>query len=196
MITFGLTLILDIFSSADSFTGAVLYWSANVIISLISGLFSIGYLYYFLNICRDRNFQLNDLFAAFSMNPDRFLIVGIITSAANLILSLPIYLWVPTEENLYTYLLINFLLALLETVVSLFISLIFGLANYLLLDFPEMGAIESLRMSAKLMKGNKGRFFYLHLSFIGWAFVYRFSLVISLYADDCNLFLRRCFGTI
>ena len=55
---------------------------------------------------------------------------------------------------------------LIQALVNLLLSLFFGLSNYLLLDNPEMGAIEAMKTSCRLMKGNKGRYFYINLSFI------------------------------
>ncbi len=41
-------------------------------------------------------------------------------------------------------------------------------AMYILSSHPGKSALECLRESEKLMKGHKMRFFFLHLSFIGW----------------------------
>lgn len=42
-------------------------------------------------------------------------------------------------------------------------------ALYLLLDHPEMGILECIRESKRLMRGHKAELFILDLSFIGWA---------------------------
>ena len=39
---------------------------------------------------------------------------------------------------------------------------------YLLLDHPEMSAMDCIRESKRIMSGNKGQLFVLDLSFIGW----------------------------
>ena len=59
------------------------------------------------------------------------------------------------------------LTALVMAVIAYIITLRFSLANILLIDNPQMGAIESMKTSSDLMRGNKGRYFYLSLSFIG-----------------------------
>ena len=38
-------------------------------------------------------------------------------------------------------------------------------------DYPTVGAIEALRLSRQMMKGNKFRLFCLDLSFIWWYFL-------------------------
>lgn len=44
----------------------------------------------------------------------------------------------------------------------------YRLALYLLLDHPEMSAMDCIRESKRIMSGNKGQLFVLDLSFIGW----------------------------
>ncbi len=45
----------------------------------------------------------------------------------------------------------------------------YSMADYLLINHPEMGAVEALRRSKELMYGNKMSAFSLDMSFIGWA---------------------------
>ena len=44
----------------------------------------------------------------------------------------------------------------------------YSMADYLLINHPEMGPVQALRRSKELMMGNKGRAFALDMSFIGW----------------------------
>jgi len=57
---------------------------------------------------------------------------------------------------------------LLLIVPGVIVSLAYSMADYLLIENPEMGPIEALRESRRRMKGNKGRLFGLGLSFFGW----------------------------
>ena len=52
-------------------------------------------------------------------------------------------------------------------VAIILITLNYALVFFLILDYPDASAIELLRRSRMLMKGNKGRYFYMILSFIG-----------------------------
>lgn len=47
----------------------------------------------------------------------------------------------------------------------------YSMASYIMAENPEMGAMEAIRESKKLMKGKKWRLFCLDLSFIGWDFL-------------------------
>ena len=62
---------------------------------------------------------------------------------------------------------LQFLMYLLQLIGIVVYSLYFKMAGYLLVEDPERTVISCLRESAALMKGNKGRLFYLDLSFIG-----------------------------
>ena len=44
----------------------------------------------------------------------------------------------------------------------------YSMADYLLINHPEMGAVEALRRSKELMRGNKMAAFSLDWSFLGW----------------------------
>ena len=82
--TFALTMLLSMctnpFSSDTTTMGTVIYCVISLIITLISGLFSAGSSYFYLNMCRGKEYRYRDLFAPFKMNPDRFLIVAFITN--------------------------------------------------------------------------------------------------------------------
>lgn len=44
----------------------------------------------------------------------------------------------------------------------------YSMAHLIMADYPGVGAIEALRLSRQMMKGNKFRLFCLDFSFIGW----------------------------
>ena len=72
----------------------------------------------------------------------------------------------------------------------------------LYIDCPQTGALELLRESRILMKGNKGRYFYMELSFLGIALLGTLSCFIGLlwvipYAEMTALeFYRKIVGEI
>lgn len=64
-------------------------------------------------------------------------------------------------------------LLLLGEIVSLCIvypiTYAYSMAHMIMADYPGVGAIEALRASRQMMKGNKWRLFCLDFSFIGWS---------------------------
>ena len=62
-----------------------------------------------------------------------------------------------------------FLWSLLFLIPGIIAAFRYSQAFYILADHPEKGVMECIRESKYLMGGNKGKFFCLNLSFIGWA---------------------------
>lgn len=71
------------------------------------------------------------------------------------------------------------ILGIVSTILAVFVQMWYALALYLLLDHPQMKARESLKISRQIMKGNKGRLFYIYLSFIGLQILCLLSLGIG-----------------
>ena len=64
--------------------------------------------------------------------------------------------------------------------VNLFVKLLFFLSIPMLLDNPELGALDSLKESLRLLKGYRGRLLYIELSFLGMLVLSVFSCYIGL----------------
>lgn len=88
-----------------------------------------------------------------------------------LLSTLPEMFAAPSFDNVDA--LLAFLgLTLIGLAISLFIcipvSYAYSMAHMIMADYPTVGAIEALRLSRQMMKGNKWRLFCLDFSFIGW----------------------------
>lgn len=59
------------------------------------------------------------------------------------------------------------------------VSLRYALTTCIAYDNPNMSSLEVVNESAKMMKGNRGKYFLLELSFIGWAILTIFTLGIG-----------------
>ena len=57
----------------------------------------------------------------------------------------------------------------------------YTMANYIVIENPEIKSKEALEKSWELMKGNRLKLFGLHFSFIGWVLLSIFTLYIGLY---------------
>lgn len=57
----------------------------------------------------------------------------------------------------------------ISLVINLPVSYMYSMAHFIMADYPGVGAVEALRSSRNMMKGNKFRLFCLDFSFIGWA---------------------------
>lgn len=182
LLTIALSIITTPFSVNSTPIGLAIYLLVSLILGLLIGLISAGSCYFYLNICRGREYGIGDLFAAFKMHPDRFLIVSLILTGVQYIFEIPVLIasFTVTNENMLYFNIINLICTIAACIVSIILSLHFALSTYLLLDFPEMGAIASMKLSTKLMRGNKGRYFYLCFSFLGWTLLAVLSCGIGL----------------
>ena len=64
-----------------------------------------------------------------------------------------------------------FLWSLLFIIPGIVAAYRYSFAYYIMIDNPELSAIECIRESKRLTKGYKGQLFVLDLSFIGWAII-------------------------
>lgn len=79
-----------------------------------------------------------------------------------------------------TLTVIIFLLFIAYMVYAFYITATYSMVYFLLLDYPDLSVTEIWKRSAKLMKGNRFRYFKLLLSFVPWAIASIFTLFIGL----------------
>lgn len=157
-----------------------------LIVSLITGIFSAGYCYMQLNIARGREYSLGDLIFFFKNQPDRVIIAGFILAIIQVVAQIPYSYFVytmdrgTTLEEQMTWMSTISLLMLLSMVLNMLISLPFAMTFYLMADDVNLGGIEALKASARLMKGNMGRYLLLQISFIPLLFLSMFTLYLAL----------------
>lgn len=163
-----ITMILELVFQADhSFN--ILYFICSLIVSLLSTIFTIGYEKMILEISRGHEARLGDLLYGFSHQPDRIILLTILLSLVSLACMLPgsLLLAAGAIMKLIPLTLVGILALLAGTVFLFILSFGYSMVFLLYLDNPEKGVIQLMRESRTLMKGNKGRYFYLQISFIG-----------------------------
>ena len=157
------------------------------IVSLIAMIFTSGYIYMLLNMSRGREYGLGDLFHMFRNQPDRVLVAGFVLSLIDNILLLPLTYWTvmtsPAAETMEAYLSwvqTAGILMVLGMALAVVIKLPLSLTFFLLADHPEMGGVEALKTSVRLMKGKKWKYFVLQLSFVPLLILSAFTLYIAM----------------
>ena len=162
-------------------TSLIIQFVVTLIISVLVYLLQIGMTVIVLHMTRRQTYSLSDLFYTFRAHPDRFIIVSVIQIGISMILQIPAYIFLflypgDTIKRILLYLL----LLLTESIVSFIVLLGFTLADLLLIDNENLGAIDAIRQSWAMMHGNKGRFFYLQISFFGLALLCILTLGIGM----------------
>lgn len=158
-----------------------------LVVSLIVGIISAGLGYMLLNISRGKEFSLADLGYFFRNQPDRVIIAGFVLALIQVITAIPYYYvsyttdpGLTVEEQLQWFSTIFVLLAI-STLLNFLISIPFAMTYFLMADDPELGGIQGLKESARLMKGNMWRYIKLNLSFIPLLFLSVFTFYIALF---------------
>lgn len=124
-----------------------------------------------LNMSRGREFSLGNLLYMFHNQPDRVLIVAFVMALLSTVSQISVYLAVYLTEPGSTlqaemnwmYMIMGVML--LSVVLNVLITALFALSFYLLADNPQMGGVESLKESRRLMKGHVWDYLMLQLSF-------------------------------
>lgn len=161
--------ITSLFLNPGSVIEYIIYFAVSFLISIFSGLFSYGETYIYLKTSCGQQPVLSDLFYGFKQTPDRIIRVAVVFSLISYLLNLPVFLLslLPQETLLNGYGMLLFsLLTVVCAVIGMLLMLTYSQSYYLLLDFPDCSAREALRKSRDMMKGSKGRLFYIDLTFV------------------------------
>ncbi|MFD3157763.1 DUF975 family protein [Haloimpatiens sp. FM7330] len=110
---------------------------------ILGGPLTLGLVTYLLNLFRDNNSKIEDVFSGFSSFGKSFVL--------NLLISIFVFLW-----------------TLLLIIPGIIASINYSMSFYILHDNPELSATQALNKSKEMMDGNKLRLFKLWLSFLGW----------------------------
>lgn len=127
-------------------------------VTIFSFILAYGYAIYFLELKRGKKQGVEGLFSGF----DTKVFIKIIVTS--LLITLYTILW-----------------SLLFLIPGIIKSLSYSQYIYILKDNPELSPNEIIKQSQKMMKGRKGFYFLLSLSFIGWFLLGMLTLGIGFF---------------
>lgn len=133
-----------IFICLSSGAGFIVPGLGQLVSLIVGGPFSLGICLVFLKVWRREDFIIDDLFAGFSDFTRSFVAFLLVT--------------------LYT-----FLWSLLLIIPGIIAALSYSQTFYIMAENSGMPADQAIERSKALMQGHKSEFFFLMLSFIGWA---------------------------
>ena len=143
----------------------------SAVIGALGATLTTGYAYICLKISRSESAKIGDLFFVYRNNPDRVILLYLMSFVIQMIISLPSdivsYISDKNPENTGLY-LIGVVLLLITYVLTYIFSLMVSQIFFLYLDDTQKPVTEVFTESIAMMKGHKGRLFYLQFSFIGW----------------------------
>ncbi|MCD8148076.1 MAG: DUF975 family protein [Clostridiales bacterium] len=164
----------------------VLGFLGSLVISLIATLLQAGVSHIHLQIARGRDVRYKDMFIVCKNRPDRYLGYGLLTVLLALVCILPGYLcMIPSLTGSYTMAavaltLLGCALMLIGCIVMIIVFLSWSMTVFILLEDSDIRMMDAIRQSRQMMRGKKGRFLGLGLSFIGWILFSLLSFGIGL----------------
>ncbi len=147
------------------------YLIAALILGMVAMIMQCGILQMHLAFSRGQNAELKMLFGEFVRRPERYILAYLLVLGVTFLCMLPGTICVAVGDmgGAVLAVVIGILLYLAGIGVFVALALRYGLAVLLLVEDPQMNAIEAFQESAHFMEGNKGRMLYINLSFLGWS---------------------------
>lgn len=157
-------------ASRNGAVQSVAYVLAVLILGMVSVVMQCGILKMHLAFSRRANADLKMMFGEFTRRPERYVLAYLMVLGISVPCMLPggICAIVAAEGGTVLAGVISLLLYLAGLIVLMAVVLRYSLVFLLLADDSQMNAVEAFRESARRMEGNKGRLFYIYLSFLGW----------------------------
>jgi len=180
----------------DSIGSIIIYCIASFLVTLLGGFFLAGESYIYLKVACGQIPAVSDLFHCFQGDQTKVLHIQSILAATSVLSSLPamivgsimgpsmagLLLGNPSTDassNASLFLLYT-VFYVAGTALTVYVRLLLSQAYYLMLDFPEYSGPQLVKMSIRLMKGHKGRLFYIQLSFFPLLLLSMFSCGIGI----------------
>lgn len=158
-----------------------IYYVASFVISLLGVVLSVGRIVIALRMARKQEYRFGDMFYGFLHHSDRYILATLLLTAICLIPAVPVVA-VSALAMVYDGIAAKLVLAvviLLFAIAEIVLTMQYALVFYLLIDHPKMKLVEAFRVSRERMRGNKGRLFYICLSFLGWGVLAALSFGIG-----------------
>ena len=181
IITLLSTEVSSIFLRIPGIIGTILYYVSILLITVFTGLFAYGFQFVFLKISCNVPAVTGDLYYGFGKNKKEILKAQLFRSVLAYIACIPSYVFneMVTPKQLEAYIGVYILLLGLGLLGQFIVTLFYNQTFFIMLDFPEYDAKKALAFSRELMKGNKGRYIYLLVSFIPLLILGMFTFCIG-----------------
>lgn len=169
-----------------SLTTQIESYAVSFVVGVFSSILTTGYVKMMLEISYGRSPKMSMLFFCFKNHPDKVIILYALLSVIQIILLMPSKFVKWSWEGLLAgegdgrNFLLWIILILVGFGISLYINIVFGFCFLVYIGDPDMSIRDILICSQRLMKGNKCRYVYLFLSFVGYYILGIISLGITL----------------
>lgn len=134
---------------------------------IILSVMNVGISLYFLNMACGQPFAISNLFYGFKADPRKTLIVTTTVALCQFVTLQPSQYLLQYFQRTREISWLLYALAAMAVGLCIYIPVSLGLTMsfYLILDFPQKSGKEILALCWRVMKGQRGRLFYLEVSF-------------------------------
>ena len=145
----------------------IIFEAIHLAAAIVMGILQAGITLFYLNMACGQPYTIGNLFYGYKKDSGKALVLSAVVGLCNAVCLYPCqycmtaYMQSRDLRMLYAALITMLIGYCVYVPVSLGLSQVF----YLMLDYPERTAKETLALTFQVMRGNKGRLFYLQLSF-------------------------------
>jgi len=168
IITSFASMLCTFLTDQSTLAGLILSYAILFVLEVLSGIFLAGLTRFYLNLVCSCPYSIADVFSAFRFHADRAIAVRFFMVLMELIAMTPcIVLAYLTGNNESSVLFLAFcIFAVIGGILCVFIELFYSQAYYIMLDFPGYTVRQIMSGSRHMMKGHKGRLFYICVTLI------------------------------
>lgn len=166
----------NIIATTAPIIGVIIGISYIIIVVILGIIFRVGTCKLYLNINRHLHSSISDIFVGFKGGAGCFIIADLLNGLISFLCMLPfmfftflrLILPISIYDRPLMQLLISLLLFVPRKILLLYFTIGFSMTQFILIDDYSKTAIDGMKESWRLMKCNKGRHFYISISFLGW----------------------------
>lgn len=169
LIITGILTLIEMQVNLQTTAGLLLYYAVYFIVVFLSTVLIVGQNHLYLNMYRGQAFETNNIWIGFRICADRAILAYLMILGKSVFYAVPCIIAATLmlmTQNYYFALLVG-AGAVFMIIGATFVQLDYSQVFYLILDQPKLSAPELLSASKRMMKGHRGSYFYLLVSFIG-----------------------------
>lgn len=168
IIVFLIQLVISGIVNTNTVIGSIIYYCVMFILQLLAAVFALGQSRLYMNMSCHFPYFVSDVFFGFTAHPDKIIAIQFLLLLMEGICMAPAIVLYALHTTLQIPILMLFasLFFVIGGIGVCIIALSYSQVNYLILDFPQYTALEIMKLSKKLMKGYKGKLFYMIISFL------------------------------
>ena len=183
IITSAVTMLCSLLTDETTTAGFILSYAILIILDVLSGIFQAGLTRFYLNLVCNCSYYISDVFSGFRFHADRAIAVRFLILVMQLIGLIPCMVFtflLEKQESPVMFLLCSITLVI-GGIIYVIVFLLYSQAYYIMLDFPGYSVRQIMSGSRNIMKGHKGRLFYICVTLIPYYLLGFLSCGIALF---------------